>query len=440
MKRLLVSGLLHARNTSQKSTDAHILGAKQMLRNFVSAYKINKTIASIIIIFCLLTIVVPINALATSISLESPLNNAVTMDNKPDFKFTITSSASTVSCTLYLQKTTSSTSKSYGTNNNVVSGTSTVITPSSPIPNGVYRWWISCYDGTTTTISQKLTITINLFRGDKTFTSTLDGSTRYYWLDLPDNFDNRMPTPLVIFLHGYGGSRLSYPQKYPSLRATFQSNTWIVASVDCRSVNGYQDWYTESSRRDITDVINIIRNSYNVDTSHIHVMGNSMGGGGALKYAMFNNEVIASLVDIHGVTDYAQFYIDTSTYKDSLISAYGGTPDQVPKIYADESALGNEQLFSQTPVMILHGTIDDVVNVAQSLNFFHSLSDLGYTVKYIEVPGVAHDASALISGREMEIFNWLKDHPLHTGGPQPVSITITSNPAGSGLVRVDGVQ
>ena len=319
-----------------------------------------------------------------------------------------------------------------------MSGISTTITPSSPISNGVYRWWISCFDGTTTITSQKLTITINLFRGDKTFTSTLDGSTRYYWLDLPDNFDNTMPTPLVIFLHGYGGSRLSYPQKYPSLRTTFQSNTWIVASVDCRSVSGYQDWYTEPSRRDITDVLNIIKSNYNVDTNHIHVMGNSMGGGGALKYAMFNNKVIASLVDIHGITNFTQFYIETSTYKASLIAAYGGTPYQVPDIYADESALGNEQRFSQTPVMILHGTADDVVNVSQSRNLYQSLSALGYTVKYIEVPGVAHDASTLIISREMEIFNWLKDHPLQTGEPQRVTITITSNPTGSGFVKVDG--
>jgi predicted esterase len=403
-------------------------------------HKIYDILASVIIIFNLLTIVVPISASATSISLESPLYNAVTMDNRPDFRFTITSGAPTVSCTLFLQKTTSTTSKSYGIDNNVVSGVSTVITPSSPIPNGVYLWWISCYDGASTTTSQKLKVTISLFRGDKTFTSSLDGSTRYYWLDLPDNFDNSVPTPLVIFLHGYGGSRLSYPQKYPALRATFQSNTWIVASVECRSVNGYQNWYTETTRRDITDVLNIIRSSYDVDSSHIHVVGNSMGGGGSLKYAMFNKDVIASLVDIHGITDYAQFYIDTPTYKNSLIVAYGGTPDQVPEVYADESALGNEQRFSHTPVMILHGAADNVVSVTQSRNLYQSLSALGYTVKYIEVPGVGHDALTLMTGRETEIFNWLKDHPLNAEGPQPVTIIITSNPAGSGFVNVDGSE
>ena len=33
------------------------------------------------------------------------------------------------------------------------------------------------------------------------------------------------------------------------------------------------------------------------------------------------------------------------------------------------------------------------------------------TVKYIEVPGGGHSAS-IVYGREMEIFNWLNDHPM----------------------------
>ncbi len=410
-----------------------------MIKNFIVDPKTKKIAVSFVLILFLIPMLVPSNtAAAMSITLDSPLDYTVTMDNEPDFSFTLDSSVSTVSCTLWLQKTSSRTPKSYGTNNNVVSSVSTTITPSSPILNGQYRWWITCFDGTTTISSQKRTITINLFRGDMTFTASYDGSTRYYWLDLPDNFDNSAPTPLVIFLHGYGGSRLSYPQKYSSLRQTFQSNIWIVASVDCRTVSGYQNWYTEPSRRDITDVMNTIRSDYNIDTNHIHIMGNSMGGGGALKYAMFSNHVIASLVDIHGITDFTQFYFETSTYKDSLMAAYRGTPGDVPDIYADESALGNEQRFSQTPVLILHGTADNVVSVSQSRNLYQSLSALGYTVKYIEVPGVAHDASILISSREMEIFDWLSEHPLHTEESQPVTITITSNPTGLGFVKVDG--
>jgi len=40
------------------------------------------------------------------------------------------------------------------------------------------------------------------------------------------------------------------------------------------------------------------------------------------------------------------------------------------------------------------------------------LSARGYVVNYVELPGVGHDILAVISGRELQIFNWLKDHPM----------------------------
>jgi predicted esterase len=230
---------------------------------------------------------------------------------------------------------------------------------------------------------------------------------------LPDNFDVASSTPLVFYLHGYGGSRYSYYQQLSVLRQVFQNHTWIVVAVECREISGYDDWYIEQTRRDITDVLNLLRNDYAIDSSRIHVMGRSMGGGGALKYAMFNPQIIASLVDIHGIANFAQFYNDDiqNQFRPSLSAAYGGTPLQVPLVYANESALGNEVRFKHTPVMIIHGALDQTVNVAQSRTLNQSLSTLGYVVKYIEVPEGDHSPS-IVYGREMEIFNWFNDHPL----------------------------
>jgi predicted esterase len=349
---------------------------------------------------------------AFTINLWSPENDTVTMYNRPDFSFTAThASQTTFSATLWLANTTYSIA--CATRNDILNGSLTTLTPSTPIPNGDWFWWINCTDGSESGVSETRRITINVFRGDKSFVATHDGSTRYYWLDMPDNFDNSTPTPLVFFLHGYGGSRNSYLNCLV-LRQTFQNRTWIVASVDCRENGGYDNWYIESTRQDITDILNILKQAYNIDSSHIHTIGNSMGGSGSLKYTMFNNEVVASLVEIHGVTNFTQFYPETdSTLRASLRAAYGGTPSQVPQVYANESALGNEYRFRFTPVMIMHGTIDNVVNVSHSRNLNQSLSALGYTVKYVEVPGAGHNMQAVINGREMEIFNWLNDHPLH---------------------------
>jgi pimeloyl-ACP methyl ester carboxylesterase len=347
-----------------------------------------------------------------AVSAQSPDNATATVDNMPDFEFSAThTTLSTFDCALWLQNGT--TSKVYATKTGVANGSLVTLTPALPVANGVYRWWINCTAGTASGVSEKRSITISVFRGDKTFTSTWDGTTRTYWLDMPDDFDVSAPTPLVFFLHGYGGSRYSYsdPLKYPTLRKVFQNHTWIVAAPECRTVSSYQNWYAEPSRQDITDILVQLRGSFSIDENHVHVMGNSMGGGGALKYAMFNNEVIASLVEIHGIANFTQFYYENSGYQASLRAVYGGTPSQVPAVYANESALGNELRFSHTPVMILHGTADAVVSVSQSRFLNQSLSARGYTVKYIEVPGIGHDGSALVSGREMEIFGWLRDHP-----------------------------
>ena len=259
----------------------------------------------------------------------------------------------------------------------------------------------------------------SVFRGDKTFTSTLDGSIRHYWLDLPDNFDNTIGAPLLVVLHGYGGSRYSYPNgtDFQSLRETFQTNNWIVAAVDCRTTSEYHNWYAETSRRDITDVINAIKSEYNIDPNRIHTLGVSMGGAGALQYAMFNN-LIASAVDLMGVSNFTQFYIENLDYRDSLIAAFGGTPIQVPAVYSNESALGNEQRFAQLPVLLVHGANDSVVSVSHSRNLNKSLQAYGFTVNYIEVPGVDHNTANLISGRETQILNWLNTHPL-TPTPTP---------------------
>ena len=254
----------------------------------------------------------------------------------------------------------------------------------------------------------------------------------YYWQDLPDDFENLTSTPFVIFFHGYTGDRYDYSNetRYQSLRQAFQTNNWIVAAIDCRKINGYDTWYNEISRQDVTDVLNDVTSKYNINLHHIHTLGTSMGGAGALQYAMFNTEEIASAIDIMGITNFTQLYNENSFYRDSLEAAFGGSPTQVPAIYENESALGNEQRFNNIPVMMLHGTDDSVVSVSHSSNLNQSLSTLGSTVNYVEVSGVGHDDESLINGREMEILNWLSAHPS-------VKYSLTINVIGNGSVILD---
>jgi pimeloyl-ACP methyl ester carboxylesterase len=379
--------------------------------------KFKSLVVTLIIVLCLAAVLVPSAAAAMSVTLESPSNNTTTMNNQPDFKFTATHSSNpTLNCTLWLKLSPSGSPAAYGNNNKTINGASTIIRPSSPVANGQYQWWINCSDGVTSVISEKRTITVNVIRGTRSFTASLDGSTRYYWLDEPDHFDGVTPTPLVIFLHGYGQDNTCYNTYYPGLEQVFRGNGWTVACPECRHVGAtsYHDWYSAPSRSDITDVINLLEAQFNIDRSHIDTIGTSMGGGGALQYAMFNPRVIASACDVMGVTNFTEFYLWTtnSDLHNSIAAAFGGTPSQVPQVYKNESALGNEIRFRHTPVFLLHGSADTVVPVSNSRNLNASLSKAGYVVKYVEVMGAGHYGTDLIGGREQMIYEWFRDHPL----------------------------
>ncbi|HZK60691.1 MAG TPA: hypothetical protein VFC41_01355, partial [Anaerovoracaceae bacterium] len=163
-----------------------------------------------------------------SINLQSPDDGITTADNMPDFKFVVTHPDQlTVTCSLWLQN--AAVESMYATQNLVANGALTTLTPSLPIPNGVWQWWINCSDGTTSIVSETKTITLNVFREDRTFSASYDGNTRHYWLDLPDDFDSSEPTPLVIILPGYDEDyKNMYQTDFSVFRQIFHQNGWLV--------------------------------------------------------------------------------------------------------------------------------------------------------------------------------------------------------------------
>jgi len=101
---------------------------------------------------------------APIINLESPENETTnTTDKTPEFRFnTIDETASTLDCSLWMNKTSGGTVEIIATNSSVINGTSTPITPLSPLSNGLFNWWINCSDGYNSNISEKRLINISV--------------------------------------------------------------------------------------------------------------------------------------------------------------------------------------------------------------------------------------------------------------------------------------
>jgi len=80
-----------------------------------------------------------------SINLTSPPTYSITTDQTPDFNFTLFSNNwTTQSCNLSLRLNDGGSWTVYSTNNSIINGSSTALTPSSNIAEGNYTWKITC--------------------------------------------------------------------------------------------------------------------------------------------------------------------------------------------------------------------------------------------------------------------------------------------------------
>jgi hypothetical protein len=101
---------------------------------------------------------------APVINLEDPVNETIEIGDKtPDFSFNATDeTASTIDCSLWMNATSGGTAQEKATNSSVISGISTILTPTTPLSNDLYYWWVSCSDGYNSNLSQKRTINMSV--------------------------------------------------------------------------------------------------------------------------------------------------------------------------------------------------------------------------------------------------------------------------------------
>jgi len=90
------------------------------------------------------------------VTLNNPASGVNTSDDTPDFNFTATNAASTLSCTLFIGNT------AMGTDTLVSNATATIITANASLSDGSHNWYVNCTDDATNTgTSETRTITVD---------------------------------------------------------------------------------------------------------------------------------------------------------------------------------------------------------------------------------------------------------------------------------------
>lgn len=138
----------------------------------------------------------------------------------------------------------------------------------------------------------------------------------------PKNLDPNEEVPVIVYLHGGGGSERSlYNQVMDDYNLPEGFNGYII----CPSANR-SDWTKDGVAQDIDQILTTFGQNHKIDANNIVVVGHSMGGTGALNLA--DNEI----------------FKDNEGYKFSKAAALTGYPTtdkdyEIPvAIYADNTS------------------------------------------------------------------------------------------------------
>lgn len=174
--------------------------------------------------------------------------------------------------------------------------------------------------------------------------SSADGSGQHFVTKIPEDFNPEKTYPLIVSLHGLGGR----PRPNPDA-------TYTEQCLEVQPWGRGDTWYAALGDNDVVDVIDYMKQWYNIDPDRVYVMGWSMGGRGTWTIASHHPDLFAAASPFYGWGD--------------------GLPIE---------NLRNVPVFNQ------HGAVDWVVSIDQSRFTVDILQKLGYPVAHLEHPKAGH--------------------------------------------------
>jgi acetyl esterase/lipase len=214
-----------------------------------------------------------------------------------------------------------------------------------------------------------------------------------------------VPLPVVIYVHGGGWQRGTRRDPPPLIAADFYDQIAVqgfaVAAVDYR-LSGEARF--PAPLQDVRAAVDWVRDNasaHGLDAGRMFLWGDSAGGHLALLAALtgptLTGAAVRAAVAWFPVTDLAGLASD-------LVEA-GGVPDlgpdsrearllgapasAVPDLAREASPVAHAHAGAP-PILLIHGTVDDLVPAAQSVRLAEALGAAGASVGLELVPGASH--------------------------------------------------
>ena len=222
-----------------------------------------------------------------------------------------------------------------------------------------------------------------------------DSVNGFYYL--PANFDASKKYPLIVYY--YGGCtpsnkllEINYPYQ------VFAALGYVVYVVEPSGALGFGQefgarhtgtWGDMSSDDIIEGTQQFCKEHDYIDTKKIGCIGASYGGF-MTQYLQTKTDLFAAAISHAGISNIASYWGGGYwgyTYGEA--AQYGSFPWNNPDLYTKHSPLFNADKIN-TPILLIHGTVDTNVPPFESQQLFTALRILGKEVAYIQVNGEDH--------------------------------------------------
>ncbi|ORY84382.1 Alpha/Beta hydrolase protein [Protomyces lactucae-debilis] len=194
----------------------------------------------------------------------------------------------------------------------------------------------------------------------------------YYPPTSPDYYapEGTLP-PLLMRIHG--GPTSSSPPETNLQISYWTSRGYAFFNLNYAGSTGHGRAYMQLLDKqwgvvDSEDAINAaqyLANEKLADSSKLAIDGGSAGGFTVLN-VLCKSQVFAAGVSRYGVCEVSALALDTHKFESQyLFNLLGGTPDEIPEIYKERSALYHAGNI-KSPVLVQQGTEDRVVPLNQA--------------------------------------------------------------------------